>query len=350
MNKFLVLFLTLFSLTANAASPVIWAGTRSKNVPPNGFTLTTGMTLDYDGLFNPIANYGFEDAAIPSGWTRYDDGAVAVPVDCTGGSPAIVSAISRTTTAAEVDTGTGGGKLAKGSGDGQGEGWAYDFVLPTHLRSGTVNLNLDVLNSDVDYTSGAFRIYVYDKDNATVITPNFLTCGGGSTPDLATGNCRARLSFISTTADDYRICIHNAVTTSNAYDVFIDNLFVGETVNAITGVTTISFTGARSISPTFTWQRIGKVVTGELSQSVGINCSAAAFTAASATLPSNIRPGGTVRLFIPVQDNSAEQTLAGNLDVLANGSVVINKTLASGAFTNSAPCGFYRTAITWTVP
>lgn len=237
------LFLLVLVLLQIGAGPVIWNGTRSKALTEKGLTLSDGTTLDNDGRFNAVKNYGFEDPTIVSGWSTYDDGAVDTPVNCTGGSATAISSISRTTTTAEVDTGVGAGKLAKSAADGQGEGWAYTFQLPTHLRNGTVNLNWDQIITDADYTAGDIRVYVYDVDNSTLITPQFITMGGGTTPDLAAGNGAVRMSFLASSADDYRLCIHVATTDAAAYDVFIDNVFIGDS-----GITVGS-----GVGPVTTW-------------------------------------------------------------------------------------------------
>lgn len=241
-----ILACVLFILNV-AAGPFIWGGTRAKNLTSGGLTLFSGQTLDYDGNFNAVPGSGFEDVTVAS-WTTYDDGAAVAPVDCTGGSPATISAPTRTTTAANVAQGTAAGNFAKSAADGQGEGWALDITLPNRLikTPQLTQFNFEKIISDADYSNGDIRIYVYDVDGGSLITPSFALGGGGSTPDLSTGNGPVRMAFLpNTDNDNYRICVHIATTDSAAYDVNLDSFFIGTTQMSVGPPQTASdtFTG-----------------------------------------------------------------------------------------------------------
>lgn len=180
---------------------------------------------------NLVTNGDSEDAAVPSGWGTYDDGASAAAVDGTGGSPSATTAIARTTTAGELISGAGTWKLAKSAADAQGEGWSYAFTIPANS---TVKNALNEVSFNY-YMSAApasdlFRVYVYDVTNAALITPSFTTCGGGSTPSLTstTSPCAAKLSWVATTGTSYRLLIHVASTNATAVNLFVDDLFVGQ--------------------------------------------------------------------------------------------------------------------------
>lgn len=231
-SRFLACFLA-FTLTygqAQAQSPFIYgSGGRAKALTTNGITLKSGATLDNDGPENLVKNARAEDPTIPTSFKVYDDGAAAAPVNGTGGSPSVISAWARTTTSGELIQGNATWKLVKGSGDAQGEGWAYEFTVPANhamAKSSFAALNFDYYMSTV--SGPAIRVYVYDVTNSQLITPSFVTCGGGSTPVLTatTSLCHAQLGFVTTTGVSYRVLFHVADATATAVNVFADNFLV----------------------------------------------------------------------------------------------------------------------------
>lgn len=184
------------------------------------------------GPTNLIAGGDAEYAGVSSSWSTYDDGGVAVPIDGTGGTASNITPITRDTTTAQLIDGKGTWKLSKSvAADASGEGWAYDFTLPAKspLYSSLVTLRLDYYMSTASI-SDAVRVYLYDKDTATLITPQFVTCGGGSTPTLTstTTPCHAELAWVSSTSDDYRLIFNVAYSTNTLLDLYVDNLYVGE--------------------------------------------------------------------------------------------------------------------------
>lgn len=198
----------------------------------NGTAWTTLGSGAGTGLNNLVENGDAESVTVPSDWSTYDDGASAAAVDGTGGSPAQITAIARTTTAAQLVYGTGTWKMAKAAADGQGEGWAYDFTLPpkSQLYSSQVTLRFDYYFNNTDLAADSIRVYLYDRDAATLITPQFVSCGGGSTPALTimTTTCHAELTWVSTTSDDYRLIFHVASTDADDADLYVDNLYTGD--------------------------------------------------------------------------------------------------------------------------
>lgn len=241
---------TLTALTRKEGT-VVYDTTAQKPYYDNGTSLIAiGSGSSSDN--NYVTNGGAEETTTPAAWTTYDDGAVAVPVDGTGGSPSAISAIARTTTAGELIYGTGTWKLAKSAANGQGEGWAYDFTLApkSQLYNSLVDLRFDFYVT-ANYAAGDVRAYVYDKDLATVIAPAVVTCGGGSTPDLSksTTACHAQLAWLSTISDDYRLVIHTATTNASAWDLFVDNLYIGERITAV-GATVGDW---QTYTPTGSW-------------------------------------------------------------------------------------------------
>ncbi len=182
------------------------------------------------GGVNYITNGDAELASVPATWVTFDDGATATPVNGTGGTEATLAAVSRTTTAAQLISQTGTFKFSHDTAaDGQGEGWSYDFQLPAKspLLNQLVSFEFDYYFSTV--SGAAVVAYVYDKDTSTLITPKFWTCGNGTTGSLSltTSTCRARLQWVATSSDDYRIIFMLSGTTTTVFDMYVDNIFVG---------------------------------------------------------------------------------------------------------------------------
>ena len=228
--RFLPLLLTLLLIAqpALAQSPFIYGGGgRAKSLSTNGITLKNGATLDSDGPENLVKNARAEDPTIPTSFKVYDDGASATPTDGTGGSPSVITTWARSTSS--PIQGNASFTLAKGTGDAQGKGWAYEFTVPANhamAKSYFAALNFSYLFSDTD--GPAVRVYVYDVTNATLITPSFTTCGGGSTPVLTatTTTCAAQLGFVTTTGTSYRVLWHVADTDTDDFTLKVDNLQV----------------------------------------------------------------------------------------------------------------------------
>lgn len=150
------------------------------------------------------------------------------PVDATGGTASNLTAAARDTTSGNLINGVGVGKFAKAAAVAMGSGWNYAFTVPANWsgRNSLVSLTFNYFFSAS--VSQDVRIYIYDVTNSALITPSFITCGGGSTPTLTvtTSVCAAKLSFVSTGATSYRLAIHNADTGTSAYNLFLDDLTV----------------------------------------------------------------------------------------------------------------------------
>lgn len=237
MRKILAIVLTcLIATPSYGAGPLIWSGGgQAKGLNAGGITLQNGHTLSDTGPSNLIANGAFEDPST-AGWATYDDGASAAPVDGTGGSPANITAIAQDTTTADLIDGRGTAQLVKAAANAQGQGWSYDFTLPTKsaLVSSLVSLSFDYYMS-VSSVSDVMRVYLYDKTNSTLITPTFVSCGGGATPSLAsvTVPCHAELAWLSTTSVSYRLIFHTAATSTTAVTTFVDNIYTGQYRSAV---------------------------------------------------------------------------------------------------------------------
>lgn len=153
-----------------------------------------------------------------TGWNTYKDAAAATPVDGTGGSPTVITIARNTTTPLN---GVADLKISKSAANGQGEGVSIDVTVPSGYQYGysgeiTVLINTNTSN----YVAGDFAFYVYDVTNSTLITPNV----------TAIPKYKGRYGITwgsSATGASYRLIMHCAVTTTLAYDIYIDDVIFG---------------------------------------------------------------------------------------------------------------------------
>ena len=198
---------------------------------------------------NPLADSN------TNGFATYADAAQATPVDGTGGSASIT--FTRNTSSPIWPTGDF--KISKDAVNRQGNGVSYDFTLSVVDRSKKLQISFDYNTSAANYAASDLAVYIYDVSNATLITP------------VTTGIPKATGSFVTTfdasTSTSYRLIFHVASTNATAYDVYIDNIYVGAGVQqqgaavgewqAYTPV--LSNAGTTSSNGGY-WRRVGSVM------------------------------------------------------------------------------------------
>ena len=196
-----------------------------------------------------------------TGWVLYDDGAVAAPVDGTGGS---TSTLTLTTQATTILRGDNSFKLAKSAADGQGEGISFDFTLDTADKNKLLKISFDY-NTDLTYTDNDIKVYIYDITNTTLITPNDNGLIGKDKDDNASG--ARTISWSSTDSTSYRLIFHQTVTNASTADLYLDNVIVGPGSVATGAVITAweaytpTFNGLGTpTSVDFIWRRVGENV------------------------------------------------------------------------------------------
>lgn len=177
------------------------------------------------GRINYITNWDAETDA--SGYSAYADAAGATPVDGTGGSPNVTIARNTTTPL----RGTGDFLLTKDAANRQGQGVSYDFTIDLADRSQNLEISFDYSTGGtfVAGTSSDLRVFVYDVTNTTVINlkNRYLLSSSG----------KFRSQFLATTSTSYRLIIHVATTSANAYTLNFDNVLVGPKLPGMIAVT-----------------------------------------------------------------------------------------------------------------
>lgn len=182
--------------------------------------------------FLELSNKAHDAEAGTTGWSTYKDAAQARPVDGTGGTATVVSAISTTST--DPLSGTKSFLFAKGSGNAQGEGWSVDFQIDRARQASVVQIEFDyrldsgtfVAGSSVDYTTSGdsdLIVYIYDVDNGVMIEPTTFRLYSNSTgiTDKFVGNFQTSHNGVN-----YRLIFHVATTNTAAWTLKIDNIKV----------------------------------------------------------------------------------------------------------------------------
>lgn len=247
--------LLIFLLTYTQAfggSPVIWNGTRGKNLTSKGFLLSDNSVIDNDGALNYIKNGTGEVST--TGWTPYIDAAGTTPVNCFTDAGSPTETVTRTTTTPLV--GAGSLLLTKDAVNRQGEGLAYPFTLDNAYKGGPVSITM-LTNASASYAASDIGIYIYDVTNSTLITP--------SAVNIAASGYQYQAFFIASgTSTSYRLCVHTQTANAAAYTLYLDSVYVGP-ATTVSGAAyqdwtsfTPSYTGLTSTSlNTGWWRRVG---------------------------------------------------------------------------------------------
>ncbi len=165
------------------------------------------------------------DGKTVNGLNVYDDGASAVPVDGTGGSPAAITVALNTSSPLR---GSSNIRISKSAADGQGEGVSYDFTLDrTDARSsGPIVIQFPYETSS-NYAGGDIRVFVYDRDATRLLNVLSLT-GDGSIAASANSTLFTGVFYpYSSTSQDYRLIFHVTSTNASAWTFDFINLRIG---------------------------------------------------------------------------------------------------------------------------
>jgi len=211
---------------------------------------TKAVRADDSRLRTPFAiNYiANPDAEIDlTGWVAYNDGASAVPVDGTGGTPAFGYAFTRSVNSSLSGTATF--QIANQGNNVQGSGSAYAFAIDGCDANKSLSIKFEVLNV-TSVSTGQYAVFVYDVTNARFcpISQNTIT-----------GNGTFTAQFSASSSTSYRLCVHTAGTAASNMYVLLDNFYVGPvylpSCNAMSdwqdGGSASSRFGATTTAPTF---------------------------------------------------------------------------------------------------
>jgi len=228
-------------LNPNSSSGLVTEGTDTINVTGHG--LRNGMTVLYfsnNTVIGGLSQYGdyyVVNATTNTFQLSATDGGSAVnltsdgagtqffmpdqPITGEGGSP--TSSVTLTAQDTEVLRGNYSFKLAKDANRRRSFGYSYDFTIDSVDQNTPqqVEIEYDTTGTNLSGLSGAgLVVYLYDKDNAKIITPANTTIVNGRKGKLQT-------SFNATDSSNYRFILHIADSSSIAWDFYFDSVRVG---------------------------------------------------------------------------------------------------------------------------
>lgn len=155
----------------------------------------------------------------------YADAAGTRPVDGTGGSPNVTTAISSSSPMFDVNSFT----LVKDAANRQGQGWAIPFTIPAGQQAKVLQIEVPYIVSSGTFVAGSQSAdsdviwYIYDVTNSALIEPSSIKMLSNST----TISDRFIANFqTSATGTSYRLIAHVATTSASAYTLKIDDIQV----------------------------------------------------------------------------------------------------------------------------
>ena len=173
------------------------------------------------GGINHISNGDI--ASNTDGFSRYNDGSVAVPVDGTGGTSSLTMGRSTNSTYGLRDLnkdGTSDGlTITKGAVDEQGEGFSYDFTIDNTDKNSMMKISFDQYMSS-NYADSDMGLYVYDVSNSNLIR----VISGEDI--LAKENAEHVAYFQTSNSTSYRLIWHVQSTSTLLYVAAFDNIKV----------------------------------------------------------------------------------------------------------------------------
>lgn len=209
---------------------------------------------------------GNAESAGASIFTPYADAAGTRPVDGTGGSPSVTTAVNST----NPINGTKDYTLIKGATNRQGDGWAATVSIPLAYRAKSLKVKIKYLvtsgtfvagNNGGSPADGDVIWYFYDITNSKLVEPSNIKMFSNST--TVSDMYEATVQFDYNTAS-VRLIAHVASTSASAYTLQIDDVTL--TPNTFTFATPV--TDWTTYTPTFTgfgtvtlteafWRRVG---------------------------------------------------------------------------------------------
>ena len=173
---------------------------------------------------NYLANGGFESG--PVGFKTYKNAAQATPVTGLGGTPATTMTTTTLTPIADKTSAL----YTHTAANLQGEGVALPFTLEPRAKakmltiSGAYQIVSGTYSGGSSTTDSDVEVYVYDVDAAQLIQPAVYKLDGGVIGQIYSINATFQSNLASS---NYRLILHNATTTTSAFQLKLDDLSVG---------------------------------------------------------------------------------------------------------------------------
>lgn len=154
-----------------------------------------------------------------SPWIVYQNTAQSTPVDGTGGTPTGSLTLTRDTTSKVI--GTTSFLLEQAAFNSQGQGASCDFTIDNALKNSPLQITLkyNAVGPMVFGENSDVRVFIYDIDNAQLITPAYNTLDGSGS---------YKCTFQSTSSLNYRLILHVATTNTSGWQLFFGQVEVKE--------------------------------------------------------------------------------------------------------------------------
>lgn len=197
-------------------------GTDTKKAYIDNGTDLVAVGSGSGGETNYIVN-GDADGASASIFIPYADAAATRPVDGTGGSPTVTTAITSTVPL----VGAKSYLLTKPASNVQGQGWAIPFSVDLGYRAKASKITVSyIVNSGTfvagsDTTESDVIWYLYDVTNSVLIEPSNIKMRASNTviSDLYDAEFQT-----SATGSSYRLIAHVQSTSALAYELKVDEI------------------------------------------------------------------------------------------------------------------------------
>ena len=173
-------------------------------------------------------------------WATYLNTAQALPVTGTGGTPTVTFGVVNTAPLFGLNSYV----FTHPASNTQGQGVAIPFTIDAGAQAKPLQINIPYSVASGTYSGGTattdsdLEAYVYDVTNAQVIQPTAFKfdCAVVGT------QCQVFANFQSASnSTSYRLILHNATTTAQAYAIKLDNIQVTPTIKTF-GVPASDFT------------------------------------------------------------------------------------------------------------
>lgn len=152
----------------------------------------------------------------------YADVAGTTPVNGTGGVP-FSTLVSQGTIKVR---GNASLKFSKGAANRQGEGFSYDFTIDKADKGHKLYAKFDYV-TDGTYANGDLKVYVYDVDTSTLITPEVTDILVYDESNNDAASFYTVWTPSSTTSTNYRFITHVSSTSALAYDLYFSRMVIG---------------------------------------------------------------------------------------------------------------------------
>lgn len=193
-----------------------------------GSNSATPLVNDLDrGEINYVANGSFSNGSLIAynpltqtdvGWSGYNDGASATPVDGIGGTGWGVLSVDAT----GLLNGPNCLKYAIGAtGSAQGNGFSYSFTLPAAYRS-VANSVQFTYRTTTNYVSGDMIVSLFDVDSNMAVTTTTL-----AKADTPAGTTIFFFWPFNTASSNYRIIFHTATASALGWNFYLDDVLIG---------------------------------------------------------------------------------------------------------------------------